>query len=330
MTENVLSNILESLSLDDAAAANDQITEWFDSVIQENALGFYVLESDDFMDSAGVWGFVSREDAEKFVELYSDGGGDYGVRIIDASEVDELPKSLAPAGCLDGITSDDLAVWMQDHGANGAGFAIATLKPVDETIISEPDFTIGENVVAEENTIPCGECGEVDPSMDPEQEFCDQCIAEANARHPDLMADAGGDEMINVSDIVWRPTSESVDVTLDSLLEEFKGLQDVKSPENKEGKLIGDGESVSVEDHSPTPNVKASKRVTGQPVEVMADEHSGFDLEPAPSIKDIDVDNLAPKAELEEIPADGNKDAILNKKDEEGNTVSPLGSKPRD
>lgn len=176
----------------------------------------------------------------------------------------------------------------------------------------------------------CGECGEIDAAMEEKAEFCDQCIQEANAANPDLVGNDEPNVMIPVKDIKWTPSNESIDPDLAALMEEFKGFTVVDKLANKEGALVGNADSIQVNDKSPVPNIKAAKRVGGAPVEIKAEEHKGFDAEKAPAVKDAKVKNPAPKSERKEVADGGSKSALLNKEEGKGNNTSPLGSKSRD
>lgn len=303
---------------------SDGYAIYLEPKVQENltentdpyALATYVTEYSGSGDA--IWAFESGDDAERFVQLNIDQYPESTQMMV--SNPDEAAKNaedgiadlldLAPAGCMNDV--EEVGIWMQDHGTDASeGQCYATLKDslkngnmVGE--VTEPAFT---PVAEAENTVRCGECGEVDASMDPDQEFCDQCIAEANAR------------------------MESANLELAALVEEFKGLIVTDKLANKEGAQVGNADKVEVNTKSPTPNIKASKRVAGNPVEIKAEEHKGFDKESSPVVKDVKVKNPAPKAERGEFSDKLNNQEgaqVGNADKVEVNTVSPIGSKARD
>lgn len=115
-------------------------------------------------------------------------------------------------------------------------------------------------------------------------------------------------------------------------LEESFELEPVADPKLNGGKEIGsDGASVSVNDKSPIPQKKGPDRVGGKPVEIKAKEHKGYERETAPSVKSQgllknQVKNA--KADLTSVSKEGDKSAMLNKKDGFGSDSpkSPIGA----
>ena len=125
---------------------------------------------------------------------------------------------------------------------------------------------------------------------------------------------------------------ESVDPAFADLVEQFKGFSVVDKLANKEGAQVGNADAVEVNADSPVPNIKASERVGGSPVEVHAEEHKGFDKEAAPKVVDAKVKNPAPVAEPGEFSdkLDNQEGAqVGNAGKVDINTVSPIGSKSR-
>ena len=113
-------------------------------------------------------------------------------------------------------------------------------------------------------------------------------------------------------------------------LEEAYQLEKVQDPNLSGGKEIGaNGQKISVNDKSPTLQKKVGDRIGGEPVEVISDEHSGYDREPSPGVKDVTIaKNQQKKAnqELKGVSKEGDKSALINKNDGFGadNTKSPV------
>jgi hypothetical protein len=115
-------------------------------------------------------------------------------------------------------------------------------------------------------------------------------------------------------------------------LEESFELEPVADPKLNGGKEIGsDGKAVSVNDKSPIPQKKGPDRVGGKPVEIKAKEHKGYERETAPGVKTQgllknQVKNA--KADLTGVSKEGDKSAMLNKKDGFGSDSpkSPIGA----
>lgn len=113
-------------------------------------------------------------------------------------------------------------------------------------------------------------------------------------------------------------------------LEEAYQLEKVQDPNLSGGKEIGaNGQKITVNDKSPTLQKKVSDRIGGEPVEVISDEHNGYDREPSPGVKDVTIaKNQQKKAnqELKGVSKDGDKSALINKNDGFGadNTKSPV------
>lgn len=115
-------------------------------------------------------------------------------------------------------------------------------------------------------------------------------------------------------------------------LEESFKLEPVADPNLSGGKEIGKaGAAVSVNDTSPIPQKKGEARVGGAAVEIKAKEHKGYAREAAPEVKKSpllknQVKNA--KADLEGVSKEGDKSAVLNKKDGFGSDSpkSPIGA----
>lgn len=115
-------------------------------------------------------------------------------------------------------------------------------------------------------------------------------------------------------------------------LDESFQLEPVKDPGLNGGKEIGDdGAKVSLNDKSPIPQKKGPDRVGGKPVEIKAEEHKGYARETAPEVKSKpllknQVKNA--KSDLTSVSKEGDKSAMLNKKDGFGSDSpkSPIGA----
>lgn len=128
---------------------------------------------------------------------------------------------------------------------------------------------------------------------------------------------------------------ESIEVVEEddfAALDESFQLEPVADPNLSGGKEIGaDGASVSLNDKSPIPQKKGEARVGGKPVVIDAEEHKGYAREAAPQVQKApllknQVKNA--KADLEGVSKEGDKSAMLNKKDGFGSDSpkSPIGA----
>ena len=115
----------------------------------------------------------------------------------------------------------------------------------------------------------------------------------------------------------------------DDLEESFK-LEPVADPKLGDKEIGSSGAKVNVNTTSPLPSKKGSDRVGGEAVEIVSDEHDGFDLEPAPEVKAKPLlKNQVKKATdgQSKVSKEGDKSAMLNKKDGFGSDSpnSPIG-----
>lgn len=115
-------------------------------------------------------------------------------------------------------------------------------------------------------------------------------------------------------------------------LEESFELEPVKNPSMMGGQEIGsDGKKIAVNDVSPLPSKKGPDRVGGKPVEIKAKEHRGHERETAPGVKQMPLLKNQVKtadANLTPVSKEGDKSAMLNKKDGFGSDSpkSPIGA----
>jgi hypothetical protein len=115
-------------------------------------------------------------------------------------------------------------------------------------------------------------------------------------------------------------------------LEESFELEPVKNPSMMGGQEIGsDGKKIAVNDVSPLPSKKGPDRVGGKPVEIKAKEHKGYERETAPGVKQMPLLKNQVKtadANLTPVSKEGDKSAMLNKKDGFGSDSpkSPIGA----
>jgi hypothetical protein len=121
---------------------------------------------------------------------------------------------------------------------------------------------------------------------------------------------------------------EEADLIAD-LAEAFAGLKTVSHKQAKDGTEVGDAGKVKTNTKSSLPMKKKDKREGGDPVEIKSDDHSGFNLESAPKVKDApkkDVENA--KKDPKKVTGKGGK-ALLNKKDGFGSDSpdSPISGK---
>ena len=114
-------------------------------------------------------------------------------------------------------------------------------------------------------------------------------------------------------------------------LDEAYQLEKVKDPNLNGSKEIGaDGQKISVNDKSPTLQKKVGDRIGGEPVEIIADEHNGYDREASPGVKDVTIaKNQQKKAtqDLKGVSKEGDKSALINNTGDgfgADNTKSPV------
>lgn len=113
-------------------------------------------------------------------------------------------------------------------------------------------------------------------------------------------------------------------------LEEAYQLEKVKDPNLTGSKEIGsDGQKIAVNDESPVLQKKVGDRIGGEPIEIISDEHSGYEREASPSTKEFSVaKNQQKKAtqDLKNVSKEGDKSALINQTTGFGtdNTKSPV------
>lgn len=113
-------------------------------------------------------------------------------------------------------------------------------------------------------------------------------------------------------------------------LEEAYQLEKVKDPNLNGSKEIGsDGQKIAVNDESPVLQKKVGDRIGGEPIEIISDEHSGYEREASPSTKEFSVaKNQQKKAtqDLKNVSKEGDKSALINQTTGFGtdNTKSPV------
>lgn len=102
-----------------------------------------------------------------------------------------------------------------------------------------------------------------------------------------------------------------------SIMEEYEGTK-VNMPDNKDGEVVGNGESISQNDKSPLSSENKTfddLETEATPIEVInSDSPNGFEKEKSPEVhgNGIDPEN---KPDIKEVPANGDKDAIINSND---------------
>lgn len=136
---------------------------------------------------------------------------------------------------------------------------------------------------------------------------------------------------------VAEPVDMDMDGDIDAVdgdfadLEESWTLEPVKDPNLNGGKEIGaDGAKVAVNDKSPLPEHDADARVGGKAVEIHAEEHHGYDREPAPEVKAKPLLKNQVKKSTDgrtKVSKEGDKSAMLNSKEGFGSDSpkSPIG-----
>lgn len=113
--------------------------------------------------------------------------------------------------------------------------------------------------------------------------------------------------------------SEELEEDFDDLEESFN-LETVKvTSQDKEGELVGTGGKEAVNVKSPIPQKKLTDRKGAEPVVIKAKEHSGYNREAAPAVAKRPLlknqVNNASNGMSEKVSPEGDKAAVLNKKD---------------
>lgn len=136
----------------------------------------------------------------------------------------------------------------------------------------------------------------------------------------------------SAAESVVEPTFEDL---VAELRESFAGLETCSDKlQNVEGAQVGEEGKVSVNTKAALPSHKAKDRVGGEPVEVKAEEHKGYEMEKAPKVVDKmtkrHVQNS--KDDPKKVADKGDKSALLNSKkgfgsEEASSPISGKGAK---
>lgn len=304
-----LQKVLEMLINEEQEQATGLLHQWFveqskavhESIMQEDD---GVLEGDDQTQE-----IEDDQDAIKSEEYYSEAEGDDE----DAEDADVEADADVE------VDADDADV---DAGLD-ADVDVADDEVQDQIEDLQADLA---RLKAEFNALMGVEEKEHDADIDGDGDIAD--------------VDAGEEEEAEVAKEGLTLEAEEVEESEEAIeegdefadLDESFKLEPVADPNLSGGKEIGKaGASVSVNDKSPIPQKKGEARVGGAAVEIKAKEHKGYAREAAPEVKKSpllknQVKNAA--ADLEGVSKEGDKSAVLNKKDGFGSDSpkSPIGA----
>lgn len=291
-----LNKVLEMLINEEHTEATGLLHEWFvetskkvheDIMAEDNSL------SQDIEDD---------QEAIESEEFYSEAEGDDEVA-ADAEEVEaddaEGDMDLEPGAEIEGPAEVDAEVALGDTIEDFEA-VFARLKAEYAEIVGEP--VAGDEVAGDEfgGEIDGDVAEPVDVDMDAEVEVADETFAFESAD-----ADEDAEEV-----------TESEDDFAD--LEESWTLEPVKDPNLQGGKEIGaHGAKVHLNDKSPLPEHDTEDRVGGAVVEIHAEEHHGYDREPAPEVKGKPLLKNQVKKSTDgrtKVSKEGDKSAMLNSK----------------
>lgn len=220
----------------------------------------------------------------------------------------------------DAIESEEFYSEAEDEEDTGAEAEELGNEPgaeAEETVeVNKADLeAVMDNLKAEFAALMGGE--EVADDSDMDADFDMDAAPEAGVE-ADLDLEAGEPE---VEESVFEAEEEEELEEGDEFadLEESFDLETVADPAMADGKEVGKGGKVTQNTKSPLPSHKVSDRAfKGEPVEIKATEHKGFEREAAPEVKAKPLlKNQVKKATdgRPEVSKEGDKSAMLNKKD---------------
>lgn len=309
-----LKKVLDLLVAEEREEAGKLLHEWFvgksksilEDLMQEDDAALDIEDAKDEIESEEFYADVDLEEAG---DEEVDGEEDFIDGEIDGEIEGEVAgDEFAAAADLEGELDAEIEVPVEDKVENLEA-QIAELK-------AEFDRLMGVESDEAEVAADLGAFGaeeEVDGVFESDDDDSDK-------EELDESKDEEEDEL-----------DESVDVSDDDYadLEESYHLEPIKDPVMDGNKEVGaDPEKVTVETHSPLPNRKPEDRVGGAPVEIKGKVHKGYERQPSPAVEDNkllknQVKNA--KQDLESVPADGDKSALLNKGPAPDKGKSPIG-----
>lgn len=293
-----LNKVLEMLINEEHDEATGLLHEWF--VEKSKAVHESLMQEDDELSQD----IEDDQEAIKSEEFYSEAEGD-----------DETGEETGDEG------EEEAAV---DSDAEGDEFPVdgeeeAADEPIEDRV--EDLEAIMADLKAKYDALVGIEEPEHDMDLDGDGEIAEPMDDIDGA----VVAD---DELETEESFAF----ESKDEDEFSDLEESWSLETVTDPNLSGTKEVGAaGASVSVNDKSPLPNHKVGDRMAGEPVEIDAEEHHGYDRENAPEVKAKPLlKNQVKKATdgRTSVSKEGDKSAMLNKKDGFGSDSpkSPVAS----
>lgn len=224
----------------------------------------------------------------------------------------------------------------------------------DESVASDVEMVEAEEEFEVEDEVEVDADGDVE-EFGAEEEFVEEepltdrvddleaQLEEIRAQFAELMGDEAEDEEVEVDvedeeeeeveeDVmpgvpgVKTPFSQQSGIDAEGYkdIHEAVELDTVKEPIEGD-KEVGNGPKVKIDTHSPVPNVKPDDRVGGTPVVVKGPEYKGYAMQTPPPVKGNDIKGKVrnAKKDLKDVPADGDKSAILNK-EKSTNDLSPI------
>jgi hypothetical protein len=161
---------------------------------------------------------------------------------------------------------------------------------------------------------------------DPGSEFGDDTGNQPTGPDDAFNADTGIDS--EMEDEGYDPMMHE-DEDFDDINESVVSELETVSVKMSDGE-IATGKKITQNNVSPIPQKKVGERKGAKPVEINATEHSGYDREASPPVKDMKPRRNTLKhaeAPLKRMSKEGDKSAEINKLSSEGgNTRSPIGS----
>lgn len=286
--------------------------------------------------------FASEEDANIYMAFENamtdmSAYSDYGLETV--RRVDDVADNIVPAGALSEFANIFDEEVDDDEIQAAYSNVINIVSKYDQPYSGEDD-DMDESVDVESDETEV----EVDVEDEPLTARVDDLEAELEAiraQFAELMGDEADDEEVEVDvedeeeveeDIMPEvpgtrtPFSQQSGIDGEGYkdIHEAVELDTVKEPIEGD-KEIGNGPKVKIEKHSPVPNVKPEDRVGGTPVVVKGPEYKGYAMQTPPPVKDSGIKGKVRNAkhDLKDVPADGDKSAILNK-EKSTNDLSPI------
>lgn len=303
MSKSQLEKVLEHLINEDVEAAEALLHDFI--LGKARQIHKELMEEADGLEESSLGGEEYFEAGEVEGEEGEEGEGEVAPEAGEGEEeaAADIEGEIAPEAEVGGEKSvEELEAEVQDLQAD-----LADLKAQFEKMMDVEGEEHGDELNGQEEEVPGGEeevAGDISEPLAGE-------------------GDVDGGEV----------AEESFDFDAFEDLDESFELEPVKV-DVKAGTEIGTGGKIAQNNDSPIPQKKVGDRAfKGKPVEIKAEEHKGYDREPAPTVKDKPLLKNQVKnaqANLEKVSKEGDKSALINKTESEfggPNDKSPIGSK---